>query len=43
MGPTNRLTLYPLDAGEAHEVPGLEPWTVPLRFSEDGTSLLVRD
>jgi dipeptidyl aminopeptidase/acylaminoacyl peptidase len=41
VGPTNRVTLYPLEGGEAREVPGLEPGTVPLRFSEDGASLLV--
>jgi hypothetical protein len=35
------VTLYPLEGGEAHEVPGLEPGTVPLRFSDDGASLLV--
>ena len=41
LGPTDRVTLYPLEGGEAHEVPGLGPGTVPLRFSGDGASLLV--
>ena len=41
LGPTNRVTLYPLEGGEAREVPGLEPGVRPLRLSEDDTSLLV--
>jgi len=41
VGPTNRVTLYPLEGGEAQEVSGLEPGSIPLRFSDDGASLLV--
>jgi hypothetical protein len=41
LGPTKRVTLYPLGGGEDREVPGLEPGMQPLRFSADGRSLLV--
>jgi hypothetical protein len=41
LGPTKRVTLYPLEGGEGREVPGLEPETQPVRFSADGRSLLV--
>ena len=41
VGPTNRVTLYPLEGGEPREGPGLEAGSSPLRLSEDETSLLV--
>jgi hypothetical protein len=38
---SGRVTLYPLEGGEPREVPGLEPDMLPLRFSDDGSSLFM--
>jgi Tol biopolymer transport system component len=40
-GPAGRLTLAPLDGGEARQVPDLEAGLVPLQFTEDGRALFV--
>ncbi len=40
--PSGRLTLYPLDGGDApREVPGVEPGFTAARFGSDGRSLIV--
>jgi serine/threonine protein kinase/Tol biopolymer transport system component len=39
LGPDARFRLYPLDAGEPHELGGLGPADWPIRFGRDGRSL----
>jgi hypothetical protein len=41
IGPANRVGFFPLEGGEPHEGPEVEPGVSPLRLSEDETSLLV--
>jgi Tol biopolymer transport system component len=40
-GPDRRIFLYPVEPGEPHAVPGLEPEDIPLRWTADGDSLFV--
>jgi hypothetical protein len=41
VGPTNRVTFFPLEGGAPQQGPELEPGASPLRLSDDETSLLV--
>jgi Tol biopolymer transport system component len=40
-GTDGRIAIYPIEAGEPHAVPGMEPDDIPLRWTADGSSLFV--
>jgi WD40 repeat protein len=40
-GTDGKIDLYPVEPGEPHAVPGLEPVDIPLRWTPDGTSIFV--
>jgi Tol biopolymer transport system component len=40
-GRDRRVAVYPIEPGEPRAVPGLEPDDIPLRWTADGTSILV--
>ncbi|MDQ3687540.1 MAG: hypothetical protein M3430_18345, partial [Acidobacteriota bacterium] len=42
VGPDNLIHLYPVDGGEPQRVRGAESGDMPVRWSKDGRSLLVR-
>jgi len=42
IGPDGRLTLYPLDEGEPHVVPGTSLSDLPIRWTEDGRGIFVQ-
>ncbi|HEY6050776.1 MAG TPA: hypothetical protein VIZ58_05960, partial [Thermoanaerobaculia bacterium] len=40
-GSDQKLDIYPVEPGEPHAVPGLEPSDIPLRWTPDGNSIFV--
>ncbi len=40
-GADRKIAIYPIEPGEPHPIPGLEPDDVPLRWTADGNSLFV--
>ena len=42
-GPDGRITLFPVDGGAPHVLPGLEPGLLFVQWGADGRSIYVRD
>ena len=40
-GTDGRIAIYPIEPGEPHAVPGMEPDDIPLRWTADGASVFV--
>ena len=40
-GTDGKIDIYPVEPGEPHAIPGLEPIDIPLRWTADGTSIYV--
>jgi eukaryotic-like serine/threonine-protein kinase len=38
-----KAKVFPVDGGDPHEIPALVPWTRPVQWAPDGSSMFVRD